>query len=538
MRDELFSDLPERNYYRFTSKDQARRLGQYFTPYPVARFMAEWVHQAPRLRQVMDPAVGLGIFFRAMMDVNPGFQGVFHGFDIDRSMLEQLKRLLPDSLAPGLVIHDRDFLLAEDNERYDGILCNPPYVRYKAVPGREELIRRIEKWSGIALSPYTNLYAYFILRCGQVLAPEGRAAILVPSDFLYSGFGIPVKKYLLQSGLLQYLILFDQSDSLFDEAITTSCILLLQKDIRSRPPSFLTIQRVADLDALARDIACLDRSSVPLSVITPADISPDEKWNRFFYDPASSGEFHRLIPFSSVARAMRGIACGDNRFFTFSKEKIARSGIPNSLFLPCLTRASQATQPFFTKQDFFRLAEGGKPVFLLDACRNPDHPAVRAYLEEGVQNGSHLRYLTRNRLPWYRLESRPPAPILATTFNRSELRFVRNEASVRNLTCFHSIYIRPELEAKTDLLMAYLLTPLARLLIRRNRRTYGDGLVKYEPGDLNTALIADLISLPAQIEREILDLFGHYRRSCLDENPNKGLVEGMDILFREWMQKA
>jgi adenine-specific DNA-methyltransferase len=356
MRDFLFSDSPEKSYLRLASKEQARRLGQYFTPYPVARFMAEWVQQAPRLRQVMDPAVGLGIFFRALMDVNPNFQGVFHGFDIDRSMLEQLKQLLPDSIAPRLLIHERDFLLTEDSEFYDGILCNPPYIRYKAIPEREELLRKTEIRAGVRLSPYSNLYAYFILACGRALTPGGRAAILVPSDFLYSGFGIPVKEYLLQSGLLRYLIVFEQKDSLFNEAITTSCILLLQKDRRPQQVSFLTIQRVADLEALARALPRLDRSSVPLSVVTPAAITAEEKWSRYFYDPSSSGNFHHLIPFSTVAKVMRGIACGDNRFFTFSTRKIARSGIPQSYFLPTLTRASQASRSFFSREDFYRLA--------------------------------------------------------------------------------------------------------------------------------------------------------------------------------------
>jgi adenine-specific DNA-methyltransferase len=535
-RDFICSDLPERDYFRSASKERTRKLGQYFTPFPVARFMAEWVNQAASLQRVLDPAVGLGIFFRALLDVNPKYSGSFVGFDVDAAMLARLRDLLPGSAAQRLSLSDSDFLFTANDHKFDGVLCNPPYLRYKAIHEREQLLRQTERLCGIALSPSTNLYAFFILRCAQALAPGGRAAILVPAEFLYSGFGVPVKAFLLSSGMLRHLIIFDQVDSLFEDAITTSCILLLAHEKNKQPVSFITIRSPSDLASLSRDISCLNESPVPLAVISPSEISPEDKWSRYFYDPTSSSEFHHLVPFSQIGRVMRGIACGDNHFFTFNREKITRSDIPSSFFLPCLTRSAQAAQTFFRWEDFDQLAEAGKPVFLLDAIQNPDHPAVKAYLQHGEGNGSHLRFLTRSRSPWYRLESRPPAPILATTFHRKELRFVRNEAGVRNLTCFHSIYLRPGLETKADLLMAYLLTPLAHSLIRRNRRMYGDGLIKYEPNDLNSALIADLIKLPEELERVILEAYTQYRCSYLAHQPDDRLILQLETLFRDWMQ--
>lgn len=538
VQDSHYSDLPEKEFIQFASKDHSRRLGQYFTPYPLARFMAEWVNQAPSLRHVIDPAVGLGIFFRALMEVNPGFSGDFIGFDVDSSMLDRLRQMLPTEVLSRLHLHAQDFLLTDDDKVYDGILCNPPYIRYKAILERESLRRQIESRYSVTLSRYSNIYVYFILRCTASLSPGGRAAILVPSDFLYSGFGEPIKKFLLSSGALRYVVVFDQNDSLFEDAITTSCLLLLANDGRDGPPAFITVHSPADLEPLTRDIACLERSAIPMSIISPESISPAEKWSRYFSETLTESNLRHVVPMAQLGRVVRGIACGDNRFFTFTRSKITATGIPESYFLPCLSRAAQARQPFFQRENFNQLAQEDKPVFLLDACQNPDHPNVKAYLKLGEQNGSHLRYLTRHRTPWYRLENRPPAPILAATFNRKDLRFVRNEAGVRNLTCFHSIYPHPGLEHKADLLMAYLLTPLAHSLIRRNRRRYGGGLIKYEPNDLNSVLAADLRAIPEEMEKAALIYYSQFRRSCLDNEPDYALIWRLDAIFREWITTA
>ncbi len=532
----LFSDQPEQEYYRSISKERARQLGQYFTPYAVARFMASWVRLAPRLRRVMDPAVGLGIFFRALLDVCPDYSGTFHGFDVDARALDQLRRLLAEKLAGRMSLTSGDFLEVEDGRKYDGILCNPPYLRYKAIHDREKLIRKLATVSDVNLDRLSNLYAFFILRSAQALAPHGRAAILVPSDFLYSGFGAPIKEFLLDSGLLKYILLFAEEDSLFEDSTTTSCVLLLDHTNDGKLPIFITVKSAADLEILAGDIRCLEQSPVPLSVVKPGEISAGEKWSVYFRGAQAGVAYRCTVPFSRVARVMRGIASGDNHFFTFSRPKIDRSGIPPEYFLPCLTRASQATRPFFCLEDFRMLEASGKPVFLLDASLEPDHPAVKAYLDLGKRNGSHMRFLTRNRSPWYRLEQRPPAPILATTFNRGNLRFVRNEAAVRNLTCYHSIYLQPGFESRADLLMAYLLTPLAHTLIRPNRRIYGDGLIKYEPNDLNTAQIADLTALPEAHADAALTLYAAYRRSHLSGDPDESLIDRLERLFHNWMQ--
>ena len=91
-----------------------------------------------------------------------------------------------------------------------------------------------------------------------------------------------------------------------------------------------------------------------------------------------------------------------------------------------------------------------------------------------------------------------------SVFNRNGLRFIRNEANISNLTTFHCIYLNLFSEPKVDLLFAYLLTDISKEIFNDNRREYGNGLHKFEPNDINKALMVDLDKIGKKDEEEIL----------------------------------
>jgi adenine-specific DNA-methyltransferase len=174
---------------------------------------------------------------------------------------------------------------------------------------------------------------------------------------------------------------------------------------------------------------------------------------------------------------------------------------------------------------------GGR-VFLLNAA-DPSDRAVRRYIERGEETGASRRYLTRHRRPWYALENRPPAPILVTVFNRAGLRFVRNEAGVRNLTCFHSVYVNMLALSRIDILSAYFLTDVAREIFDDNRREYGGGLNKFEPNDLNDARVVDLDAVDGVTESAIGEAYKIYRGSVLRSEPDARALKRLNDLFSE-----
>jgi adenine-specific DNA-methyltransferase len=233
-------------------------------------------------------------------------------------------------------------------------------------------------------------------------------------------------------------------------------------------------------------------------------------------------------------KIVRGIATGDNDYFTFDAKKQRDFGIPDRFLLPCITKAAHASSCFFTQEDFDDLWIKGKRVRLLNAT-DITQPAVQNYIERGEKLAVDKRYLTSHRSPWFALEHRPPAPILVTVFNRSDMRFVRNEAGVRNLTCFHSFYISMLTLHQLDVLMAYLLTDVARELFNNNRREYGGGLQKFEPNDLNTANVINLEVIDAKTEAMILEIYHGYRLSVMQHQPAGSDLEKLNAIFFQLM---
>ena len=116
-----------------------------------------------------------------------------------------------------------------------------------------------------------------------------------------------------------------------------------------------------------------------------------------------------------------------------------------------------------------------------------------------------------SRKPWYALENRSPSPIWVSVFNRRVLRFVRNEANIHNLTTFHCVYTTEEID--TDILFSYLLTNVAKDIFLDNSRQYGNGLIKFEPNDLNKGKCVDLRLLSDDEKLYIINIFERIKRT-------------------------
>jgi adenine-specific DNA-methyltransferase len=241
-----------------------------------------------------------------------------------------------------------------------------------------------------------------------------------------------------------------------------------------------------------------------------SELNPDIKW-KSYYQSQNSDRFKNLVPFSTYAKVVRGIATGANDYFTFNISKAKEFNIDERFLLPCICHATDVRGNLFTNSDLAELIKRDKRAFLINAL-NANNDSVVEYIIRGEQEKVNTRNLTSNRNPWYSLEKRPPAPIWVSVFNRTGLRFVRNEANAMNLTTFHCVYPKLNMfsDISIDLLFAYLLTDTSRRIFEDNGREYGNGLQKFEPNDLNKGKILDLDTLSSDNKRLIEKLYGEY----------------------------
>ena len=88
---------------------------------------------------------------------------------------------------------------------------------------------------------------------------------------------------------------------------------------------------------------------------------------------------------------------------------------------------------------------------------------------------------------------------------------MRNEANIHNLTTFHCVYTTEEID--TDILFSYLLTNVAKDIFLDNSRQYGNGLIKFEPNDLNKGKCVDLRLLSDDEKLYIINIFERIKRT-------------------------
>lgn len=511
----------EERYCDEVSLEHRKKFAQFFTPQEIAEIMCHWLFGCPRLHSVLDPAFGLGIFSRIMLSKKNDID--IQGYDIDPIITDAAKKLFADT--HNVNILNEDYIYNGWENRYDGIICNPPYLKFHNYENTEALTE-IRNRLNYNLTGFTNLYTLFLLKSLTQLNPDGRCAYVVPLEFLNSDYGTVVKQLLLDTGMLRHIIVFDNKAKLFNDAITTSCIVLCENNRTSAKVKFSYIKDIFDLEKL---YSAAGPNNCDHCYNT-GDINPDIKWKQY-YNPQELN-YKGLVPFALYAKVMRGIATGDNNYFTFTRDKAEKHSIGDKYLLPCVCHSIDVEKDIFTTDDYLAMVNNGKKAYLLNA-KNAKDKYVDEYLGLGVKNGVNEKYLTSKRHPWYSIENRPPAPIWVSVFNRSGLRFIRNFTTVANLTTFHCIYPVNNVfkQISPDLLHAYLISKTASIIFASNAREYGNGLIKFEPNDLNHGLMLDIDMLPGNDKAQILKLY-----HCYIEQGNSKFIRGIDTILNDFFR--
>lgn len=514
-------------YSRRVPLEHRKKYAQFFTPSSIAEIMVKWLLGNDGLQTVLEPAFGLGIFSRALLKINPNLK--IKGFEIDNVIFEQAKNEFRE--APKINILLEDYMYNDWANKYDGIICNPPYFKFHDYDNKH-ILQEIESKLKCKLNGFTNLYTLFLLKSIYQLNPNGRCAYIIPSEFLNSDYGTLVKEHLIKTGTLRHIIVFNFEENVFDDALTTASIILCANDDKTDKVQFTNINSAAELNVIEKLIEDYPQINDTTQTYKNQELDSKIKW-KAYYQKQSGHKFKDLVPFSDYAKVVRGIATGANDFFTFNLSKAKQFGISEQYLLPCICHSVDVRNFYFDFSDFEELKRKEKNVFLLNAV-NAEDKYVSDYLIKGEIKQINKRFLTAKRNPWYALEKRQPAPIWVSVFNRTGLRFVRNKTNVLNLTTFHCVYPKQDLfsDVSIDLLFAYLLTPTAQQIFEDNSREYGNGLTKFEPNDLNKGNILNLSKLSNKSKHKIESL-----NACRSDDNFLDVIEKTNDIFIEEFSK-
>lgn len=198
---------------------QAKNLGQYFTPAYVADFMIG-LSKIPKSAKILEPACGHGIFLKLLKE--KGYKNIV-GYEIDKTL---------EPITDAKIIF-KSFVGEKSEEKYDLIIGNPPYIRWKNLD--QELKDELDKnelWQKYFNSLCDYLYI-FILKSVELLKDEGELIFITPEYWVNTKHSQNLRDYLVNNGYFTDIIHFNETP-IFDNVASS---ILIFKFIKSQSSS-------------------------------------------------------------------------------------------------------------------------------------------------------------------------------------------------------------------------------------------------------------------------------------------------------------
>ena len=508
----------EKKYSSNVGSEYLKKLGQFFTPYDIAEFMCKWVIKKDG--NVLDPAVGNAVFFRTISRLSPNKRD-FLGYEIDRCVIDYF-----DSHSAGELI-EGDYLTSSWDDKYDCIICNPPYNKFQSIDNRGNIYACFEKNGYGGLSRYTNQYILFLIKSLSQLKDGGRLAYIIPSEFLNSKYGSTVKQLLVDNKYLRTIINFQNDKDVFFNALTTCCIIFVEKTTNNTGVEFINIEDCHSINSLDVESNRISQKSLILDF---EQLKKQEKWLNFLKNEEIK-EYNNTVDCKTFFKASRGIATGNNDYFLFSYGKARTHKIPRENLKPCVCRAADVKRPFFTEQDFEEIVRIGKNAFILNVENNADSD-TQLYLNLGEEQGVNKKYLPAHRKIWHKPETSKIAPIWLVSAGRGEIKVVRNLAGVPNLTTFHGIIVKDEYKHLTDVIFLYLISTIGQAIIKQNKKELGGGLDKFQPNDINDAKMLDVRLLMESDLKKLNSIYAEMLKSGIKTD---SIAKELNMIFERFL---
>jgi adenine-specific DNA-methyltransferase len=469
-------------YERLVSGTSRRRLGTFFTPPSVVKFMVQQAHRMlPNPSQVLDPGAGVGAFTVAAarrwpkaavvaIDTNVVTLGLLAARCAKLEPRDRVHLVCDDYL--NWITSMRD----AEQQRPSLLLGNPPYTRHQELDAKSKRAAR-EASGGLVDSGLAGLAAYFVATSLSAMRDEDALCFVLPGSWTEARYGRPIREWLWKATHRSVdLLAFPSSLEVFPGTRVTSMLLLVGPTNRSVHP--MTIGSVSFVGGRLKIDHKIDRRRT--------GTAPDE-FGQWLW-PRRSLRIDGTMRLGQLAKVRRGVATGANHFFFLRDED--RKELPKRAARPALRRMRHVTGDVLDKAEHDRIGKAGHPRWLLwlaDSTILAD-PKVKNRLVLGKRAGCDKTYLATDREFWYAVEDVKPPDILVAPMSSGHLRAILNVAKVVPSNSMYGLYVNDPTHAAK--LCEWLNSIGGQQALRARARHY-NGLMKLEPKDYLKVVVPD-----------------------------------------------
>lgn len=122
--------------------------------------------------------------------------------------------------------YNEDFITSNNNNIYDNIILNPPYIKIQNLsPNYRNIIKNMFP---ILNKGNIDIYYAFILKCINLLNNKGIMVSITPNSYLYNKSSINLRKYLIDNKYIQEIIDYN-TEKVFNNISAYCCITIFSK---------------------------------------------------------------------------------------------------------------------------------------------------------------------------------------------------------------------------------------------------------------------------------------------------------------------
>ncbi|MDA4114257.1 MAG: N-6 DNA methylase [Thaumarchaeota archaeon] len=260
-----------------SSKVGIKNTGQYFTPSDVAEFMIGMISHRHRAR-VLEPCAGEGVFLDLLS--RSGFQNI-RAFEIDPD--------LPNHSS--VPIERADFLFSGSRDRYDVIIGNPPYVRWKNIPKEyRERLMNDEYWKK-KLNGLGDLLYAFIYLSAEKLNPDGELIFITPVFWTETTHARVIRKILSELGEIESVVKFDEMKVFREVSSAIMVFKFIRRPKTGRPVKVVKVHSRGSLDP-----SMLKRSSDLMASLDETDYISEGPYEAYLTPQFRNGNPWTMLP--------------------------------------------------------------------------------------------------------------------------------------------------------------------------------------------------------------------------------------------------
>jgi adenine-specific DNA-methyltransferase len=227
------ANLAGRRFTATLSRAEQRAMGQFMTPPPIARFMAQRLVAGVSQHhvRVLEPAAGGGILVAATVEALLAKPESDRPHVIELLLYELDERLIPALLALceamsdaceavgitlDFIVANEDFLLSELSMRAEPLpglltISNPPFLKLNKKADRRAVLH------AYAVYGQPNIYALFMAATARLTSPLGRWCFITPRSWMSGEYFKAARRTMLQHLNIDSLHAFESRTDGFEE---------------------------------------------------------------------------------------------------------------------------------------------------------------------------------------------------------------------------------------------------------------------------------------------------------------------------------